>query len=237
MSGPITRDAFICTELNEIAPARSRGTRIGTTALKIGAWRVEMLMISTTTSRRARRVGGTVTNAGSGEHGLLEAQCEQRFLAVVGVAIIPPTTENSSSGRAERRPRQVEPGLGHLHARAPRTTFASGADVRRRRRRRCGTSGGERPGGAVRSGPVEIGVFEVLELPVVAVPVGSASGVVVIADERNFDPRVKSQRGHGMRPARGAGPELRGRRGQTRVAGRGGWSWRRPEVLALLRMG
>jgi hypothetical protein len=38
MKGPTTRDAFICTELREMAPERSRrGTSTGTTEEKMGA--------------------------------------------------------------------------------------------------------------------------------------------------------------------------------------------------------
>ena len=102
MTGPMTRDTFICTELSEIAPPRSsRGTRTGTTRAEDRRVRARCRCRWQHDQPPARlvRVVAEATKASRSENRrLLEGEDDEQLLAVEGVGDMPPTTENSSSG-------------------------------------------------------------------------------------------------------------------------------------------
>ena len=58
IAGPMTRDAFMLTELSDTAPARSlRGTRVGVSDRKAGDWRAAPVPMKATAKRNSARDG------------------------------------------------------------------------------------------------------------------------------------------------------------------------------------
>jgi hypothetical protein len=102
MAGPTIREAFIWTELSEMAPERSsRGTSTGTTALKTGAYSALPMPMQSTTSTIRVRLGsaGRATAASSTEKtACCTLRVSRTFLRSKESASMPPTTENRSRG-------------------------------------------------------------------------------------------------------------------------------------------
>ena len=100
IAGPMTRDAFMLTELSDTAPARSlRGTRVGVSDRKAGDWRAAPVPMKATAKRNRARDGSgfRAIQARNSEPTSCSTLSHRMSLRRSKVSASPPPTTASSS--------------------------------------------------------------------------------------------------------------------------------------------